>query len=149
MPKPSAPIPEATVALATDLRFIARQLKRRLREQTDLGGMTWSQVDVLRCLEQEGPTTTSALARIIGMRPHSMGAIVSSLVQLDFVRGEPHPDDGRQTLLYLTAAYRAWIEAARAARTDWLSQRLHSRFSAQEQARLAEAVDLFKRLVEP
>lgn len=149
MPQASTPVPEATVALATELRFIVRQLKRRLREQTDLGGMTWSQVDVLRCIEQEGPTTTSTLARIIGMRPQSMGAIVASLIQLGFVRGEPHPDDGRQTLLYLTEACHAWVKASRAARTDWLSQRLQSRFSEKEQARLADAVDLFKRLVEP
>lgn len=149
MPDPHPPAPEATIALATELRFIARQLKRRLREQTDLGGLTWSQVDVLRCIEQDEPTTTSALARTIGMRPQSMGTIVASLTEIGFVRGEPHPEDGRQTLLYLTPACLDWIKAGRAARTDWLSQRLRDRFDANEQARLADAVELFKRLVEP
>lgn len=147
-PKPALP-PDASHALAADLRVLAGQLKRQLREQTDLGGMTWSQVDVLRHIDQDGLVTVSALARAAGMRPQSMGTIVAGLVDIGFVRGDPHPDDGRQTLLSLTATCRAWVKAGRAARIDWLSQRIENRFSAKEQARLADAVELLKRLVEP
>jgi DNA-binding MarR family transcriptional regulator len=135
-------------ALAGELRVLIGQLRRRLREQTNLGDITWSQVSVLSLLERDGPATVTTLARAEGMRPQSMGATVASLQEAGLVSGSPDPADGRQTLLTLTATGREWIKAGRAAREDWLSRAIQTKLAPAEQEKLAAAVELLKRLVE-
>jgi DNA-binding MarR family transcriptional regulator len=135
-------------ALAGELRVLIGQLKRRLREQTNLGDITGSQVSVLSLLEREGPATVTTLARVEGMRPQSMGATVASLQAAGLVCGSADPTDGRQTLLSLSATGREWIKAGRAAREDWLSRAIQTKLSPAEQEKLAAAVELLKRLVE-
>jgi DNA-binding MarR family transcriptional regulator len=135
-------------ALAGELRVLIGQLKRRLREQTNLEDITWSQVSVLSLLERDGPATVTALTRVEGMRPQSMGATVASLQAAGLVSGSPDPADGRQTLLSLTATGREWIKAGRSAREDWLSRAIQTKLAPAEQEKLAAAVELLKRLVE-
>jgi DNA-binding MarR family transcriptional regulator len=146
-PKPDPGIARAA-ALAAELRVLIGQLKRRLREQAGLGDLTWSQVSVLSHLEREGPATVTTLARIEGIRPQSMGAIISTLEAAGFVSGAPDPNDKRQTILSLTDKCRDWIKAARAASEDWLFRSIQANFNAEEQDELARAVILLKRLVE-
>ena len=135
-------------ALAAELRALIGTLKRRLRDQAHLGDLTWSQTSVLGRLERDGPATVTALARAEGMRPQSMGAIVAVLEAGGFVSGSPDPDDGRQTILSLTAACREWVEAGRSARDDWLCRAIRTRLAPDEQAQLARAVGLLKRVAE-
>jgi|SRR5579863_6712916 DNA-binding MarR family transcriptional regulator len=135
-----------TSALATEIRAVMGKLKRRLREQAGVGDLTSSQISVLLRLEREGPATTSSLARLEGMRPQSMGTVIAPLQAAGLVRGAPDPADGRQTLLSLTDACRKWVADGRAARQDWLTRNLQAHLSPEEQDRLAEAVELLKRL---
>lgn len=145
---PTAPASRSGDALARDLRSFAGKLKRRLREQADIGDLTPSQTSVLLRLEQDGPSTTSALARQEGMRPQSMGTIVDALESAGLVSGTPDPSDRRQTLLALTDHCRAWIAEGRAARQDWLAHVIDTRLSRDEQKQLAAAIALLGRLVE-
>ena len=138
-----------TAALAAELRVVAGQLRRRLREQSSLGDLTESQLAVLRRLDSDGPATVSALARAEGMRPQSMGANIAALEAAGLVSGAADPDDGRQTILSLTAACRDRVKASRTAREDWLYRTLQTKLAAAEQEELARAVELLKRLVEP
>jgi DNA-binding MarR family transcriptional regulator len=136
------------LALAGDLRVVISQLRRRLRKQSSIGDLTWSQTSVLSRLEREGSATVSSLARAEGMRPQSMGATVSALEAAGLVNGSPDPEDGRQTILSLTPACREWIKAARAAKEDWLFRAIQSKLSPEEQGELAKGVELLKRLAE-
>lgn len=140
--------PESVSALAQDLRSLVGKLKRRLREQTQVGDLTPSQVSVLLRLERDGPATASSLARAEGMRPQSIGPVIASLENAGWVHGTPDPVDGRQTILSLTDACRQWVEEGRAARQDWLARTLQARLSAQDQDQLAKALELMKRLVD-
>ncbi|CAM0999271.1 MarR family transcriptional regulator [Rhodanobacter sp. Root179] len=150
MNKPSVnPAAADAMATAVELRVLVGKLRRRLREQINLGGLPWSQVSVIGHLERDGPATITALAHAEGMRPQSMGANVAALLEAGLVRGTPDPDDGRRTLLSLTPACRKLIKASRAAREDWLFHAIQTRLAPKEQARLARAVALLKRLVEP
>ncbi|WP_407155854.1 MarR family winged helix-turn-helix transcriptional regulator [Bradyrhizobium sp. STM 3557] len=135
-------------ALAGELRALAGKLKRRLREQADVGDLTPSQVSVLLRLEKDGPATASGLARMEGMRPQSMGPIIAALESAGLVRGSPHPTDGRQIILSLTEACRTRIDEGRAARQDWLSRTIAARLSPAEQQQLAAAIGLLRRLVD-
>ncbi len=148
MPDPAAPPSERTSALAAELRTLIGRFKRRLREQADTGDLTPSQVSVVIRLEKEGPATTSSLARAEGMRPQSMATVVAALEAAGLVSGAPDPTDGRQTLLSLTDPCRKMILDGRAARQDWLTRTLQARLSTEEQAVLATAVALLRRLVD-
>lgn len=134
--------------LAAELAVVVNRLKRRLREQANLGDFTVSQISVLHRLERDGPTTVTALAQAEGVRPQSMGATIAALKALGAVEGTPDPNDGRQTVLSLTDGFGAAVRAGRAARHDWLLAAIRAKFSAREQRELAAAVDLMKRLVD-
>ena len=150
MDKKTASLRRARVgAIATELRALASQLKRRLREQADAGDLTPSQTAVLLRLEKDGPTTISALSRAEGVRSQSMGATVAALEGAGLVSGAPDPDDKRQTIISLTETCRRRIAEGRAARQDWLSRTIEARLSAGEQQELERAVHLLKRLVQP
>ncbi|HEY1996654.1 MarR family winged helix-turn-helix transcriptional regulator [Paraburkholderia sp.] len=137
------------LALAGELRVVAGQLKRRLREQTFLGDLTWTQIRVLSRLDSDGPATVTGLARAEGIRPQSMGETVAVLKTAGLVCGAPDPSDGRQTVLSLTPACVEAIKSGRAAREDWLFHTIRSKLAPAEQEQLAAAVGLLKRLVEP
>ena len=89
----------------------------------------------------------TSLARAEGIRPQSLGATVAVLEAAGHVAGAPDPTDGRQTLLSLTPACRAWITADRMAREDWLSRAIRRELDAAEQHQLATALTLLKRVV--
>lgn len=135
-------------ALARDLRALVGKLKRRLRDQAHAGDLTPSQVSALLRLEKDGPATASTLARGEGMRPQSIAPVIAALEAAGLVRGAPDPADGRQTLLSLTPACRAWLEKGRAARQDWLTRALQAHLSPRERDEVAKAVALLGRLVD-
>ncbi len=136
------------LAVAGELRVLIGKLRRRLREEANAGDFTPSQASVLSRLEREGPATVTALARAEGVRPQSMGATVSLLEAVGLVSGTPDPNDGRQTVLSLTAAARKAFKAGRAAREDWLFRAIRTGFTPKEQKDIAIGVALLKRLVD-
>ena len=138
--------PAAT--LAAEMRTVFRKLKLRLREHGGRSDLTPSQVSVLLLLEKDGPATVSNLARAEGMRPQSMSAIIAALLEAGLVGGSPDPNDGRQTLISLTRRCEKRLREGRAARQDWLTTAIEKKLSAQEQEKLATAVDLLMRLAE-
>lgn len=134
--------------LAAEIRSVFRKLKQRLREHGGRNDLTPSQISVLLRLEQDGSATVSSLARVEGMRPQSMSAIVASLEEAGLVRGAPDPVDGRQTLMSLTPKCLKGLREDRAARQDWLTATISQKLSAQEQEKLQAALELLTRLVE-
>jgi DNA-binding MarR family transcriptional regulator len=142
--------PEASPSgvLAADVATLIGKLKRKLRAQGSTGDLTPSQIAVLMHLDRNGPATVSALARIEGVRPQSMGATVASLEASGFVMGTPDPSDGRQTILSLTAACATKIRSGRAARHEWLQRAINSKLTPQEQAQLKAAIGLLNRIVD-
>jgi DNA-binding MarR family transcriptional regulator len=137
-----------STALAAELTDLFGKLKRKLRAQASGGDFTPSQVAVLMHLDRAGPTTVSALARLEGVRPQSMGATVASLEGLGLVKGAPDPNDGRQTILSLTPRCETMIRTGRAARHEWLLRAITSKLTEHEQAQLKAALSLLKRIVD-
>jgi DNA-binding MarR family transcriptional regulator len=134
--------------MATELRVLVGQLKRRFREKVNLGDLTSSQLAVLRRLDSDGPATVTTLARAEGMRPQSMGANIAALEAAGLVSGTPDPNDGRQTILSLTAACKDKVKVGRIACDDWLIEAIEKTLSSAEQHELARAIELLQRLVE-
>ena len=139
----------ASLAMAGDLRALIGRLSRRMREESHVGDFTSSQKSVLIRLDRDGPATLTALARAEGMRPQSMGAIVSVLEAAGIISGSQDPTDGRQTILAITPAARETIAVSRAAKVDWLFRTIQSTLSAAEREQLAAGIALRGRLVDP
>src|SRR5580704_9761256 len=142
----AAPDNTQIAAMATDLRVLVGQFKRRFREKVNLGDLTTSQLAVLRRLDSDGPATVTSLARAEGMRPQSMGANIAVLEAAGLVSGAPDPNDGRQTILSLTAACKEKIKAWRIACDDWLLEAIRKNLTAEEQLELERGIELLKRL---
>lgn len=134
-------------ALASELRVVVGQLQRRLREQSNFGDLSWTQLRVLSRLDREGPATVTALARAEGIRPQSMGETVSALKTAGLVSGAPDPSDGRQTVLSLTPACIEAIKTGRAAKEDWLFKAISTQLAVAEQEQLTAVIQLLSRIV--
>jgi DNA-binding MarR family transcriptional regulator len=135
-------------AIATELRVLVGQFKRRFRDKVNLGDLTASQLAVLGRLDSDGPTTVTTLARAEGMRPQSMGANIAALEAAGLVSGAPDPNDGRQTILSLTASCKEKVKVGRMACDGWLIEAVQKTLSSAEQRELARAIELLQRLVD-
>ncbi len=98
-------------------------------------------------LDRHGPATTANLARAEGMRPQSMGATIAALEEMGIVERKPHPTDGRQVNIALTAKGAAVRKSARAAKHSWLVEAI-AQLSEEDQRTLLKAGEIIKRLVQ-
>ncbi|MBB3213245.1 DNA-binding MarR family transcriptional regulator [Herbaspirillum sp. Sphag1AN] len=133
---------EGTVS---DLTLAIGQLLRRLRQEVDHAGLTWSQSSALARLDREGAMTTAELARLESVKPQSMGATLADLEQDGLIERQPHPSDGRQILLLLTDKGREVRRQRNIAKQQWLLAGI-SRLAPDEQQTLIAATALLKRL---
>lgn len=144
---PPAPDAEDDVArLASDLRLTLGRLVRRARAESTL--LPVGQTAVLGRLDREGPMTTSDLAAAEKVRPQSMARTVSLLQDEGFIAGEPHPTDGRKTLLRIAPAGLEKLVAQRDGREHWLAEALAGELTAAERKALRKTVVLLDRLTE-
>jgi DNA-binding MarR family transcriptional regulator len=139
---------ELARTLAAEMRTVFRKLKLRAREHGGGNDLTPSEASVLLRLEKDGAATVSSLARVEGMRPQSMSAIVAPLQESGLIRGAPDPSDGRQSLMSLTPKCLKWLQESRTARLDWLTATISEKLSVHEQEKLQAALELLARLVE-
>jgi DNA-binding MarR family transcriptional regulator len=86
------------------------------------------------------------LARLEGVRPQSMSAIVAALESAGLVWGAPDPSDGRKTVLSLTKTAHEQFVSGRLAKEDWLSGAMRKELSPVEQKELAWSIRLLQRL---
>src|SRR5262249_20594449 len=78
-------------------------LVRRVRAAAATHELSWREPAVLGRLRRDGRATTADLARAEAVRPQSMGATVAALEEMGLVERKPHPTDGRQVNIVLTA----------------------------------------------
>jgi DNA-binding MarR family transcriptional regulator len=134
---------------ATELALALGLLMRRLRSAapSESNELSWTQKAVMVRLDTEGPATTAELARGEGVKPQSMGATVAGLEELGIVERRPHPTDGRQVNIALTAKGASLRKDAGIAKRTWLAQTI-AKLDATEQKNLAIVTALIKRLGE-
>jgi DNA-binding MarR family transcriptional regulator len=132
--------------LASDLRLTVGRLVRRVRAESSL--MPVGQTAVLGRLDREGPMTTSDLAAAERVRPQSMARTVTLLQDEGFVESEPHPTDGRKTLLRIAPPGLEKLTVQRQGREGWLAEALESELSAAERRALRRTVALLDRLTD-
>jgi DNA-binding MarR family transcriptional regulator len=122
-------------------------LVRRVRAASAAHGLSWSEAIVMGRLAREGPATTADLARAEGVKPQSMGATIAALEELGLVERKPHPTDGRQMNIALTAKGAAVRKSAKDTTRTWVAQAV-GRLDEHDRETLFAAGEIIKRLVE-
>lgn len=120
---------------------------RRVRSAAASQELSMTEAIVLSRLDKHGPATIADLARAEGMKPQSMGATISALEELGMVERKPHPTDGRQMNIELTAQGLALRKATHAAKRGWLTRAI-TELDASERETLFKAADIIRRMAE-
>jgi DNA-binding MarR family transcriptional regulator len=131
--------------VASDLRVVLGQLVRRLRAEHRF---PLSHGSVLGRLDREGEQTVSELAAKERVRPQSMAQTVADLERDGYVERRADPSDGRRALVALTGSGRTTLEQERRQREGWLAEALEAKLSPDEQAVIADAVEILRRLAD-
>jgi DNA-binding MarR family transcriptional regulator len=132
---------------AIDLIQAVGLLMRRVRAAAASHELSLTEAAVMARLAKDGPATTADLARAEGMKPQSMGTTVAALEEMGMVERKPHPTDGRQMNIELTAKGADVRIRAKDAKRTWLVQVI-AQLDKQEQATLFAAGEIIKRLAE-
>jgi DNA-binding MarR family transcriptional regulator len=132
--------------LAPRLRWTITRLARRLRQEagTDLGP---SQVAALATIERHGPLSPSELADAERIKRPTATRILRYLEEAALVARVKDPEDGRGSIVSITAAGRTHLKRLRARKTAYLASRL-DRLPAEDRRTLERAAELLEGMLE-
>ena len=122
-------------------------LLRRARAAAAKHELSLTEAAVMKRLATDGPATTADLARAESMKPQSMGATIAALEEMGMVARKPHPTDGRQVNLELTAKGTAVRKSTRDAKRTWLTQAI-TQLNEREREKLFAAGEIIKHLAQ-
>lgn len=123
-------------------------LARRVRASVASHELSWTESAVIARLSRGGPATTAELARAESMKPQSMGTTVAALEEMGIVERKPHPTDGRQVNIELTAKGVALRKTIKETKRGWLSHAF-DQLCEEEREILFAAAEIMRRMVEP
>jgi DNA-binding MarR family transcriptional regulator len=121
-------------------------LVRRIRAAAASHELSLTEAAVMSRLAKSAATTAD-LARAESVKPQSMGATIAALEEMGLVERKPHPTDGRQVNIALTAKGAAIRKSAKDAKRTWLAQAI-ARLDEEEQETLFAAGEIIQRLAE-
>lgn len=130
--------------MAARLRLSATRLARRMRQESATG-LSPSQFSALAVIHARGPLTLGELADMERVAPPTISKVVAKLEADGLVARHPDPTDKRVSLVQATKAGAQLHDESKRRRTTWLTARIHE-LPPEEQARLAEALDVLDRL---
>ncbi len=140
---PRKPIEIAVLDLMQTIGLLVRRVRAAAASQE----LSLTEYAVMARLAREGPATTADLARGEGMKPQSMGTTIAALEEMGMVERKPHPTDGRQVNIELTAKGLAVRKSAKDAKRTWLAQAI-AQLDEQERETLFKAGDIIKRVLD-
>ena len=132
--------------LAPRLRLAVVRLARRLRQEagTDLGP---SQTAALATIERHGPLAPSELAERERIKRPTATRILGHLEKAGLVTRVGDPEDGRASILSVSAEGRALLRRLRERKTAYLAQRLE-RLEPEDRRALERAAELLEGMLE-
>ena len=142
----TSPTTEIKEELAPRLRWAVTRLARRLRQEAgaDFGP---SQTAALATVERHGPLSPSELAEIERIRRPTVTRIVRHLEQAGLIERVTDPQDGRASILSVTAEGRALLRRLRERKTAYLAKRLAA-LDAEDRRTLERAAELLEGMLE-
>jgi DNA-binding MarR family transcriptional regulator len=122
-------------------------LVRKMRAAAASHELSMTELTVLARLTNDGPATIADLARVESVKPQSMGATIAALEEAELVERKPHPTDGRQMKIELTAKGVAVRKSTKDAKRTWAAATI-ARLDDEERETLFAAGRIMKRLAE-
>lgn len=130
-----------------DLTQSIGMIVRRIRAAAASHELSLTESAVMARLDRDGPATIADLARAERIKPQSMGAAIASLEELGMVERKPHPTDGRQFHIVLTAKGLSVRNSTKDAKRTWLAQAI-TQLNDEERETLFKAGAILRRLAE-
>jgi DNA-binding MarR family transcriptional regulator len=141
-------MPRQTIdAHVIDLAQSIGLLIRRMRAAAASHELSLTESAVLKRLDRDGAATTADLARAEGVKPQSMGATIVTLEERSLVERKPHPTDGRQFHIQITAKGRALRLSDRDAKRAWIAGAI-AKLDEKDRDTLFKAGEIIRRLAE-
>src|SRR3954467_4527120 len=132
--------------LAAQLRLAVARTARRLRQEAD-PGLSPSLTAALATIERHGPLTPSELASRERVQRPTATKLIARLEADGLVGRPPGPDDGRSSLIAISAEGRGLLKASRSRKDAFLAHRLRA-LPPEDRATLERAAILLERLLE-
>lgn len=132
--------------LATRLRLAVTRTARRLRQEAG-SDLSPSLAAALATVERHGPLTPSELAAREAIKRPTATRIVAKLADDALVERAGDPQDGRVSLVSITAAGRALLRQMRMRKNAYLASRLRE-LEPEEIAALERAAEVLEHLLE-
>jgi DNA-binding MarR family transcriptional regulator len=136
-------VAEAVVQVRRGVTHLARRMRAERRGQA----MSSGKVGVLGHLVRRGPLTPGQLAAAEFLQPQSLSRLLAELNDSGLVARTDHPEDGRQSLISVTAAGRRSLAEDMGSRDEWLEHAMLS-LSQAERDILVVAAGLMERMAD-
>jgi len=130
--------------LPSALRLAVTRTARRLRQEAG-GGLGPSCTAALATIERRGPLTPSELAEAEGIRRPTATRAIARLEEDGLIERTPDPEDGRSSILVVSAQGRAHLRRLRKRKNAYLAKRLRA-LDPSELETLAAAAAILDRL---
>ncbi|EJL75171.1 transcriptional regulator [Variovorax sp. CF313] len=138
----ASPIPDPAQC-ASRLRTSVALLSRQLRSgSAGPDGPSVAKLSVLGQLHRHGPCTPTALAGLERVKLQSLTRLLAELEAEGWIGRAPHPSDGRQWLLSLTAEGVRRLQALMRRREAALAEAIGATLDAGQRALLLQACGL-------
>ncbi|HEY9068294.1 MAG TPA: MarR family transcriptional regulator [Burkholderiaceae bacterium] len=124
---------------AIRLRTSLFALMRQLRQAQPADAIGTARLGVLGALYRLGPMTPTALAAHERVRLQTLTRLLAELEAEGWIVREPHPDDGRQTLLSLAKLGTQRLSAEMRRREASLARAIETALTPAQQAALLKA----------
>ena len=147
MPEPEAASQHHVLAIADRLHSAAIHLLRRVRKQDVATGEGPARLSALSVLVFGGAKTLGELAAAEQVKPPTMSRIVAGLARSRLIEITADPHDARRMRIRATAKGTRLLHKGRQLRIEYLASHLEA-FAPEELAKLGEAVEILKKLLE-
>ena len=147
MPEPESSPPADVFAIADRLHSAAIHLLRRVRKQDVATGEGPARLSALSVLVFGGPKTLGERAAAEQVKPPTMSRIVAGLARSRLIEITADPQDARRMRIRATAKGTRLLHKGRRLRIEYLAAHLEA-LAPEELAKLGEAVELLKKLLE-
>ncbi|HWH43669.1 MAG TPA: MarR family transcriptional regulator [Thermoleophilaceae bacterium] len=132
--------------IAARLRLAITRTARRLRQEAG-DDMSPSAAAALATIERHGPLAPSRLAEIERVKRPTATRVLARLEEAGLVERAPDPDDGRCSLVSVTAEGRRRLKRIRSRKTAYLARRI-SKLDPADAAALERAAEVLERVLD-
>jgi len=137
-------VDDVAAALQMSIGLCIRQLRQRQAQ----GDLSLPEASVLKRLDRSGPSSVTELAKAEQISVQSMGTTLGALEARGLVQRQPHPTDGRRSVLSITKAGTRVLSDKHNGRAEQLAKALSAGFSPAELRQLMVAAPLIERLAQ-